>query len=297
MFTESSINWCESDYVHSDLIAEYWNTLTGIFLCLSALLSYYNNYKKNLNVLYYANSLLFLVGIGTMLFHGTLMYFWQLFDEIPMLLIIIEYYRLLTQEIEYLNIQIDVMIFSMLKLRFNHTLMFHVIPIMISSYYIHPRLQVFLFQGSLVLFTGIVIYICFTLNNNLNKVFYQTNSFNYVETQKTRDRSVESEMELKIIKNRKKRKVVNTTHSLLNLVDTNNSIEKFKIYSKIRKHLRYHNYQGIGMLVFSLFIWNFDNHYCQHNIQLHAIWHITTSIGMYSCNEIMKSYLELNKQL
>lgn len=289
MFGNSSINWCELDYVKSEFIAEYWNTLTGIFLCLSSFYALYNNSRHNIDGLQYSNILLFFVGIGTMLFHGTLIYFWQLWDEIPMMLIVIEYYRIITREI-YLIHHINIF-------KLNYQLMFYTIPIIILSYYIHPKLQVLTFQGSLVCFMLLLIYTCYQLNRILNRLFYQMNKFNYIETKPIKDSNIESETELINLKYRKRRPVVKTSNSLLNLVDVNNSLEKFKVYSKIRKHLKYHNYQGLSLLILSLVIWNIDNHFCQHNIQLHAIWHITTSIGMYSCNEILKSYILLNKQL
>jgi hypothetical protein len=289
MFGASSINWCELDYVKSEIIAEYWNTLTGIFLCISSIYALYNNYRHNITSLEYSNVLLFFVGIGTMLFHGTLIYFWQLWDEIPMMLIVIEYYRIITKEIHLINH------INLVKL--NYQWMFYSIPIIILSYYINPKLQVFTFQGSLVCFIMLLIYTCYKLNSILNRIFYQMNRFNYVEVKPIKYTNVESETELSHVKYRKKRNVVKTSNSLVDLIDINNSLEKFKIYSKIRKHLKYHNYQGISLLIFSLVIWNIDNHFCQHNIELHAIWHITTSIGMYSCNEILKSYILLNKEL
>ena len=89
----SSISWCELDYFKSEYIAEYWNTLTGIFLCASSIYAYFKN--DGIATLYYSNVLLFIVGIGTMMFHATLVYIWQLLDEIPMLLIVIEYINIL----------------------------------------------------------------------------------------------------------------------------------------------------------------------------------------------------------
>lgn len=289
MFGASSINWCELDYVKSEFIAEYWNTLTGIFLCLSSIYAFYNNAGHNINALQYSNVLLFFVGIGTMLFHGTLIYFWQLWDEIPMMLIVIEYYRILTREI-HLTHHID-------TFRVNYKMMFYTIPIIITSYYIHPKLQIFMFQGSLLSFILLLGYTCYNLNTNLNQLFYQSNRFNYIETKSTKTSGIESETELSNLRYRKKRVIVKTSNSLMNLIDSNNSLEKFKSYSKIRRHLKYHNYQGSLLLIFSLIVWNVDNHFCQHNVELHAIWHITTSIGMYSCNQIMKSYILLNNQL
>jgi hypothetical protein len=291
MFGPSSINWCELDYFNSNLIAEYWNTLTGLFLCASSIYAYLKN--DGIKILYYSNALLFLVGIGTMMFHGTLIYIWQLLDEIPMMLIVIEYYRILTTELLLIHYTKSYVI--------NHNLVYYFIPIIILSYYIHPKLQVVLFQGTLGLCIMALIYTCYNINKNLNKLFYKKNTFNYVDQITYNSRNTESEIELPSFNRYKKKRLPRKTYILCSdnnqVVDTTNSLHEFKKYSKLKNHIKYHNYQGLSLLFLSLFIWNIDNHFCQHYIELHAIWHITTSIGMYSCNEIIRSYILLNKQL
>lgn len=247
MFSNSSINWCERDYVHSTFIAEYWNTLTGICLCISSLLSFKSNVKHDVRILYYSNFLLFTVGIGTILFHSTLIYIWQLLDEIPMMLIVIEYYRIVTQEITL----------SKRRNTMNYINAYYVLPCIITSYYIHPKLQVFLFQSILSLFITFLIYTCYIINNSLSK-----SKEKYIS--------------------RNLRPIIVTTHAI-------------DIRNNLRCNLKYYHYTGIFLLLTSLIIWNIDNHYCQHYIELHAIWHVMTSIGMYYCNEIIKSYILLFK--
>ena len=74
---KSSIDWCEHNYTRSSFIAEFWNSLTGLALCISSILFYINNkHIYNLHKFHHikqANNLLFIVGIGTILFHGTLL--------------------------------------------------------------------------------------------------------------------------------------------------------------------------------------------------------------------------------
>jgi hypothetical protein len=285
MFGASSLNWCELDYFKSDYIAEYWNTLTGIFLCASSIYAYFKNNGDT--TLYYSNALLFVVGIGTMMFHGTLIYIWQLLDEIPMMLIVIEYYRILTTELLLIN---HIQIYTL-----NYTIIFSFIPVIIASYYIHPKLQVLLFQGGLALTILLLLYTCYHINTNLNNIFYKINPFNYVDEFTYPTLNTESEINYTYKKKRTFRKTCYTFNN--NIIDTTNSLDEFRKYAKLKTHIRYHSYQGIYLLIFSLLIWNIDNHYCQHYIELHAIWHITTSLGMYSCNEIIRSYIILNKQL
>jgi hypothetical protein len=163
------------------------------------------------------------------------------------------------------------------------------IPIIITSYYINPKLQVFLFQSSLTIFIILVIYTCYTLNKKLNTIFYKVYPFKYVKSK------TETQYYKNTLKSPISLKIYSPNSS--NSIDVNNSLEEFKKYSKIKNMMKYHNYCGLFILLFSLLIWNIDNHYCQHYIELHAIWHITTSVGMYNCNEIMKFYMLLNKQL
>jgi hypothetical protein len=149
----SSLKWCENKYMISPFIAEFWNTITGLVLCLSSFLFYKNNKKltgnnnfdKSLNsYLFQANKTLFIVGIGTMFFHGTLLYIFQLFDEIPMLLMTFDYmYILLTiTNSNYLYVYYTKYFLSF---------------IIIVSYLIHPTLQIITF------FTFFTTNVCFII--------------------------------------------------------------------------------------------------------------------------------------
>ena len=101
---KSTIDWCELNYIESEYIAEYWNSITGGFLIMSGIL--FNKFNKDLilqNNIYIQNNfkticnLLILVGVGTILFHSTLLYPFQLLDEIPMILLASEYIKILLQ--------------------------------------------------------------------------------------------------------------------------------------------------------------------------------------------------------
>lgn len=241
MFGQSSINWCEEDYAVYSFIAEFWNSITGVCLCLSSIYCFYKNKQDNINYLTYSNILLFLVGIGTVLFHSTLIYIWQLLDEIPMMLIVIEYTRILSRL---------TLAFKLNLFRMNHRFMYKLIPVVILSYYIHPKLQVITFQGCLVIFIGLLLYSFNKINYSLNKFRFNSNVICHSE---------------------------------------------FEKYDKLINLMTKYNKKGLFLMFFSLVIWNIDNHYCQHFIHLHAIWHFTTSLGMFYCNEIIKIYLKLDK--
>ncbi len=80
------VNWCEPDYVHTRYIAETYNTLSNLYTIGFGmlLLRHYidNQVEKRFK---FAALLMIIVGVGSLMFHGTLLYHFQLLDELPML--------------------------------------------------------------------------------------------------------------------------------------------------------------------------------------------------------------------
>ena len=70
----SNYDWCEDNYVHSHYIAEFFNTMSSIPVALAGILwmrlSLQNHYGISFGL---AGLGLFVVGIGSVAFHGTLM--------------------------------------------------------------------------------------------------------------------------------------------------------------------------------------------------------------------------------
>jgi dihydroceramidase len=271
----STIIWCEEKYIYNNWIAEFWNSITGISLCIVSIYCFINNYKntnrKVFDLLKVSNILLFIVGIGTILFHSTLLYIWQLFDEIPMLLIVMEYHKLLS-----------VLHGTDGKIKFYKNI-YLLIPVIILSYFVNYKLQIVLFQGILAIYIIYILYLCNYINRKLNIEFYNSlpisNSvvynYNYSFTYKYNDDKYTKKYE-----------------------DKNEIIlqKKLDIFIQKKNILKISNKISVSILIFSLIIWNIDNHYCNSKInwlELHAVWHITTSIGMYYCNKIMRTYIEL----
>lgn len=82
----SSVDWCERNYVVSFYIAEFWNTLSNAFLAISGVAAFLMARRFKLEVRHQVHGLAWaVVGIGSTLFHGTLWYSSQLLDELPMI--------------------------------------------------------------------------------------------------------------------------------------------------------------------------------------------------------------------
>jgi len=84
---DANVNWCENDYVVSRYIAEFWNTISSLFIVLLGLhgLLMHNKkyYERRHSAVFF---ILSIVGIGSALFHCTLRKTGQMLDEIPMVL-------------------------------------------------------------------------------------------------------------------------------------------------------------------------------------------------------------------
>jgi len=83
----SNVDWCEQNYKHTGFIAEYYNTISNLPLVCFGLFGMYNNYKAGYDARFiFAHFWVFVVGIGSTMFHMTLLYYYQLLDELPMIL-------------------------------------------------------------------------------------------------------------------------------------------------------------------------------------------------------------------
>lgn len=84
----SLLDWCEPNlFWPVPFIAEFWNATTNIAVVTVGLFGAYRSYKSNLDFRYILPYLaLSLVGVGSFMFHGTLLFEYQLLDEVPMLI-------------------------------------------------------------------------------------------------------------------------------------------------------------------------------------------------------------------
>jgi dihydroceramidase len=84
---ESSIDWCEHNYVVSFFVAEFWNTLSNIGLVLLGLFGVWVAHRQGMEFRFVLCHLCSVViGLGSAAFHGTLTHIGQQGDETPMML-------------------------------------------------------------------------------------------------------------------------------------------------------------------------------------------------------------------
>ncbi|XP_028405611.1 alkaline ceramidase 3-like [Dendronephthya gigantea] len=82
----STLDWCEENYLVTEYVAEFWNTITNYFMVVPPLLAMLRCYQLGYDTRFLLSFLSFMgIGIGSTLFHATLQYKMQLLDELPMI--------------------------------------------------------------------------------------------------------------------------------------------------------------------------------------------------------------------
>jgi len=297
----STVDWCEQNYILSEYVAEYWNTLTGLCLILSGVLYYKNNYdwiQKNSRYkisFVKISALLVFVGIGTMLFHGTLYYPFQLLDELSMILLINEYLGLLISlkiSYESVNMEQYSRLYSALKCSYR------MVPIIIVSYFIHPSLQIATFHLTLKISEVALLFLLYRLSKNLNHIVYSKIYVrqDMLKRQRMMEKSkkmISSTMGINLYNRFKKNNELSDS-VLMNIVQT-----KIKKYLDLRKRLNFFTNVGIYMYGLSLVIWSLENMFCKYlePLQLHAIWHVLSSISVYHINLLIQSHVSIENFL
>ena len=267
LYKKSTIEWCEDKYIHSNYIMEWYNTLSGIFLSLSGILFYLNN-RHNVLISYFNDTIKIMVmlGIGTMLFHSTLLYFFQLTDEIPMLFLCFEYIKMINVFIKYYNLNeeqnITEITTHLKKLTYRFAICISLIGL------VFDWLQVFLFQ--------LFIFICVVY---ILTIYYYIEKHNeYLLKKLTRKKN---NLEQYILYHY----TVNSQMTILK----NNIKFITQLQDNLKKYKKYFNICACC----SVIVWLTDNLFCSqikyYNLYFngHALWHIFTSIGLYYSNMLM----------
>ena len=88
----SPLDWCEQNEVYSPYIVEFWNTVTSALLAVIGIAGWWV-YKKNPSIHKYEPqfvlvwAIMFVVGVGSVWFHGTLSVAGQVSDEVPIVVL------------------------------------------------------------------------------------------------------------------------------------------------------------------------------------------------------------------
>ena len=82
----ANYDWCESNYVVTQYVAEFFNTLSGVPTLTVGLYFALKSAKHGYGFRFaLAGWMLAVVGFGSVAFHGTLTRLGQMLDELPML--------------------------------------------------------------------------------------------------------------------------------------------------------------------------------------------------------------------
>jgi len=81
----SSVDWCELNYMFSQYIAEFWNSTSPFSMVLVGLFGIVLHYKLLEKRFLLAFFFVSVLGVGSVLFHGSLKHETQMLDELPML--------------------------------------------------------------------------------------------------------------------------------------------------------------------------------------------------------------------
>jgi len=96
--TPASIDWCEPNYVVSEHIAEFQNTISSLAIMVGGLIGagWAIKYRHHTSLTVFSLLIAF-VGFGSALFHGTLLFIPQLLDELPMMYAMCAFYYIFIQ--------------------------------------------------------------------------------------------------------------------------------------------------------------------------------------------------------
>ncbi|XP_071950093.1 alkaline ceramidase 3-like [Antedon mediterranea] len=79
-------DWCEQNYETTLYVAEFWNTISNLFIFIPGFLGLFHSIRNGTELRFVVGYLAILtVGIGSCFFHMTLSLTGQLFDQLPMI--------------------------------------------------------------------------------------------------------------------------------------------------------------------------------------------------------------------
>ena len=292
----STVDWCEGNYQITEYIAEFWNTVSGMCLVFSGILFYENNtswIQKRSK--YTANfcrlvALMVLVGVGTILFHSTLYYPFQLLDELPMILLANEYINVLLM-LTTTQCCLSMKYYTVLRKVVGTTR--SLIPFIVVVYFVDPVLQIFLFHIALKMSEISVIFVLYKLSTKLNHIVYSQICKDQDFLQSQNKKMTASTIGFNVYRRSVKTQAdVFKRSSLLYI-----SQKRIKTYLQYRNRLNRITRVGLCVYGASLGLWCLENLFCKYvePLQFHALWHVLSSIGVYHLNSIIKTHVEIDQ--
>jgi dihydroceramidase len=89
----ASVDWCEINYQHTPLIAEFWNTTSNLLFVVLGCYGLARSIREGFEWRFRLQFIISIVtGVGSALFHGTLQLVHQQCDETPMIWGILVWY-------------------------------------------------------------------------------------------------------------------------------------------------------------------------------------------------------------
>lgn len=293
---ESTVDWCEGNYDVTRYIAEFWNSLTGLAIMASAIYwRYFSTTAATSDVFVgaYGQSFkdvfwyLLLVAVGTILFHGTLLYKYQLLDELPMLLIAIEYVKMLCT----LSTSVELFSFRFLSrvaalIRTGN----YLVCIIPFSYLLGKHTQILSFHVTLKLFEGTLLLMMLNLSRSLNGIVYKCVYRKY--TTDTPASVINRASVLEFEELGLLGKTSSGQRVLLKRVQ-----QDLHEYIGYKKVMRLYTKRGVCFYTISVSLWVIDNLFCDwvRPLQLHAWWHILSSMGIYNLNKLLEYHVHVSE--
>ena len=85
-YLSSPMRWCESKFIYSIYIAEFWNSFSSLIISLIGYLGLWFHYDVNLDKTPW--KILIFIGLSSFWFHFTLSFLGQFFDELGIILLV-----------------------------------------------------------------------------------------------------------------------------------------------------------------------------------------------------------------
>jgi dihydroceramidase len=83
--TTSTVDWCETNYAHSHYISEMFNSVSSLAMVLAGVLGILLHRHVLERRFMLAFAMVSVVGFGSIAFHATLLFQFQMMDELPMI--------------------------------------------------------------------------------------------------------------------------------------------------------------------------------------------------------------------